>query len=68
MSGSKNRVHQAAGVILVALGLGSAALLCYGFVVGKNAYVLPLAILQGFSSIPARTTIRRGTKRFAMQS
>ncbi len=43
MSGSENRVHQAAGVVLMALGLGSAALLSYGFVVGKNAYVLPLA-------------------------
>ena len=43
MSANENRLHQAAGVVLVVLGLGSAALLSYGFVVGKNAYVLPLA-------------------------
>lgn len=43
MSGNKNKLHQAAGVVLVLLGLGLIALLSYGFVVSKNAYALPLA-------------------------
>lgn len=43
MKGSANKLHHAAGALLVLLGLGSAALLWYGFGVGKNAYAAPLA-------------------------
>ena len=42
MKGNRNRIDLAAGVVLALLGLGSIALLSYGFAVGKNAYTIPL--------------------------
>ena len=61
MSGNENRLHQAAGVVLVLLGLGSMALLSYGFVAGRNAYALPLA---GFIAV-LFATFRMGHPRRA---
>ena len=61
MRGSANKLHHAAGAVLVLLGLGSAALLWYGFAVGKNAYAAPLAGLIALLLV----TLRMGQPRRA---